>query len=257
MPWNWRRRGVFGGRPAFAASFAMARLILLRHGESQWNATNRFTGWADVDLTAAGEAQALWAGRLLAAHELRVATAFTSVLTRAIRTLWIALHASGQAFVPEHKTWRLNERHYGGLTGLDKTEAAKRFGAEQVARWRRGYADRPPPMNDPEHARLQADRRYRDTPVPRTESLKDVVARLGPWRAELDRALEAGPVLVVAHGNSLRALVSQLLRLDPAQVPGFEIPLANPLLMELDADGRAREPRYLDADRAARLPHPA
>lgn len=232
----------------------MERLILLRHGESCWNAANRFTGWADVDLTARGEAQARAAGRLLSDHDLAVETAFTSVLTRAVRTLWIALHASGQAFVAEQKTWRLNERHYGALTGMDKAEAAARFGAEQVARWRRGYADRPPPMDPAAHATLQQDRRYRDVPAPFTESLEDVRTRLRPWRAELERALRQGPVLVVAHGNSLRALLTELLDLPSEQVPSLEIPLANPLVVQLDEVRRPTRLSYLDPARAAPIP---
>ena len=232
----------------------MRRLVLLRHGQSQWNAANRFTGWADVDLTSEGEAQAEAAGRLFRAQGLEFETAFTSVLTRAIRTLWIVLQASGQAFVPEHKTWRLNERHYGALTGLKKDEAAERFGAEQIARWRRGYSDRPPPMAEADHQALAQDRRYRGVPVPRTESLQDVQARLKPWRAQLDSVLSAGPVLVVAHGNSLRALLSDLLRLAPEEVRRLEIPLANPLVAELDDAGQTSALAYLDASRAAALP---
>lgn len=235
----------------------MERLILLRHGESRWNAANRFTGWADVDLTEQGEAQARAAGRLLSDHDLPLETAFTSVLTRAIRTLWIVLHASGQAFVAEHKTWRLNERHYGALTGMDKAEAAARYGAEQVARWRRGYGDRPPPIDAAAHAALQQDRRYRDVRVPFAESLEDVRTRLGPWRAELERALDRGPVLVVAHGNSLRALLTDLLNLSAQEVPSLEIPLANPLLVERD-DGRSpTRLRYLDPTRAGPIPRAA
>ena len=232
----------------------MRRLVLLRHGESLWNAANRFTGWADVDLTALGETQAQVAGRLMKEHGVEVETAFASVLTRAIRTLWIVLHASGQAFVPEQKTWRLNERHYGALTGMDKAEAAERFGAEQVARWRRGYADRPPPIDETAHAALHADRRYRHIAAPRSESLADVQARLAPFRADLDLALGRGPVLVVAHGNSLRALLSLLLQLDPAEIPRLEVPLANPLLAELDDRGAVRALAYLDPARAAPLP---
>lgn len=232
----------------------MRRLILLRHGESCWNAENRFTGWADVDLTARGEGQAYAAGQLLQAHGLKVETAFTSVLTRAIRSLWNVLHASGQSFVPEHKTWRLNERHYGRLTGLDKAAAAERFGADQVARWRRGYADRPPPTDEMDHARLCQDRRYRDVAVPRSESLQDAQARLAPWRGELEAACAAGPVLVVAHGNSLRALVSELLRLSVPEITQLEIPLANPLVIDLDPANRPSAMTYLDASRAAALP---
>lgn len=234
----------------------MRRLILLRHGESRWNAENRFTGWADVDLTERGEAQAHAAGRLLLDRDVAVETTFTSVLTRAIRTLWSVLYASGQTFVPEHKTWRLNERHYGALTGMDKTQAAERFGADQVARWRRGYADRPPPMDDADRAELGQDRRYRKLPVPRAESLQDVQARLAPWRADLDRALEAGPVLVVAHGNSLRALVSELLALREAEIVRLEIPLANPLVVDLDMRNRPTALTYLDGAHAAPLPAP-
>jgi len=233
----------------------MRRLILLRHGESAWNAANRFTGWADVDLTAAGEAQARAAGELLRAQGVGFEIAFTSVLTRAIRTSWIVLHASGRAYLPEHKTWRLNERHYGGLTGVSKDAAAARFGAKQVARWRRGHRERPPPISDADHAKLCADRRYRNVPVPRTESLQDVRARLAPWRRDvLEPALHAGAVLLVAHGNSLRALLIDLLELSETDIPQLEVPLANPLLMELDGGGRPVRLTYLDERRAARLP---
>lgn len=232
----------------------MSRLILLRHGESRWNAENRFTGWADVDLTDAGAEQAAAAGRRLARQGVCVNTAFTSVLTRAIRTLWIVLHASDQVFVPEHKTWRLNERHYGGLTGMDKGEAVSRYGADQVARWRRGYRDRPPPMPSDAHAALSADRRYRGVRVPFAESLQDVQARLAPWRRTLAEAMAAGPVLVVAHGNSLRALLSGLLALEEDAVPRLEIPLANPLVVELDPQDRVSALAYLDPARAAPLP---
>ncbi|MEW6392887.1 MAG: 2,3-diphosphoglycerate-dependent phosphoglycerate mutase [Pseudomonadota bacterium] len=236
----------------------MRRLILLRHGESQWNADNRFTGWADVDLTSSGEAQAEAAGKLLRDHSVDVETALTSMLTRAIRTLWIVLHASDQTFVPEGKDYLLNERHYGALTGMDKDEAAHRFGADPVARWRRGLTDRPPPMAGPDHAELARDRRYRGVAVPRTENLYDVMQRISAWRRNtLAPALAIGTVLVVAHGNSLRALLSLLLTLAEAEIMRLEIPHANPLMIRLDTQARPIEAAYLDPARAAPLPWPS
>ena len=230
------------------------KLILLRHGESEWNAKNLFTGWVDVNLNEKGEKEAVRGGELLKDADLLPDVVHTSLQKRAIRTAQLALEAADRHWIPVHRSWRLNERHYGALTGLKKDEAAERFGAEQIARWRRGYSDRPPPMGEADHEALAQDRRYRGVPVPRTESLEDVQARLKPWRAQLDSALSAGPVLVVAHGNSLRALLSDLLRLAPEEVRRLEIPLANPLVAELDDAGQTSALAYLDASRAAALP---
>ena len=190
-------------------------LVLLRHGQSQWNLEDRFTGWVDVDLTAQGEAEAKKGGELIKAAGLAIDRVFTSVLTRAIRTSWLALAAAGQTFVPEVKDWRLNERHYGGLTGLNKTETAARHGADQVKIWRRSYDIPPPALDENDPAHPSNDRRYSHIPdeqVPVTESLKDTVARFIPyWESAIAPDIKAGKhVLIAAHGNSLRALVKYL-----------------------------------------------
>ncbi len=234
----------------------MPTLVLLRHGQSQWNLENRFTGWVDVDLSPAGEAEARRGGELIAAAGLEIDRAFTSVLTRAIRTLWLALHASGQVWVPETKDWRLNERHYGGLTGLDKAETAKLHGDEQVRVWRRSYDIPPPPLEAGGPFDLSQDRRYRGTPVPGTESLKTTLERVLPyWTEAIAPTLQAGDcVLVAAHGNSLRAIVKHLFQVSDAEIPGVEIPTGNPLQIELDGVLRPTAARYLDTARAQPLP---
>src|SRR5215510_13329046 len=193
----------------------MLRLVLLRHGESTWNKENRFTGWTDVDLSDKGREEAREAGRLMAAEKFEFDVTYTSVLKRAIRTLWIALDEMDLMWLPVHKSWRLNERHYGGLQGLNKAETAAQHGEAQVKIWRRSYDIPPPPLSpdDPRHP--SRERRYADIPpeeLPLTESLKDTVARFLPcWHDSIAPAITAGKkVLIAAHGNSLRALVKYL-----------------------------------------------
>ncbi len=234
----------------------MPTLILLRHGQSQWNLEDRFTGWVDVDLTAEGEAQAKKGGELIKAAGLAIDRVFTSVLTRAIRTSWLALHAAGQAFVPEVKDWRLNERHYGGLTGLNKTETAAKHGADQVKVWRRSYDIPPPEMAPGGEFDFSKDRRYAGLDLPSTESLKTTLVRVQPyWDAEIVPCLKADETLLVAaHGNSLRAIVKLLFALSDEAIIDIEIPTGNPLVIELDAALKPTAARYLDAERATRLP---
>jgi 2,3-bisphosphoglycerate-dependent phosphoglycerate mutase len=231
-------------------------LILLRHGQSQWNLEDRFTGWVDVDLTAEGEAQARKGGELIAAAGLAIDRCYTSVLTRAIRTSWLALAAAGQTFVPEVKDWRLNERHYGGLTGLNKTETAAKHGADQVKIWRRSYDVAPPPLAPGGEFDFSRDRRYAGALLPATESLKTTLERVQPyWEAEIAPRLALGETLLIAaHGNSLRAIVKLLFDVDRDAIVGVEIPTGNPLLIELDAGLKPTAARYLDADRAQALP---
>ncbi|HEX7886889.1 MAG TPA: 2,3-diphosphoglycerate-dependent phosphoglycerate mutase [Phenylobacterium sp.] len=234
----------------------MPTLILLRHGQSQWNLEDRFTGWVDVDLTAEGEAQARKGGALIAEAGLAIDRCFTSVLTRAIRTSWLALHAAGQAFVPEVKDWRLNERHYGGLTGLNKTETAAKHGADQVKVWRRSYDIPPPELAPGGEFDFSGDRRYAGLDLPATESLKTTLVRVQPyWDAEIAPCLRAGETLLVAaHGNSLRAIVKLLFALSDEAIIDVEIPTGNPLVIELDGALKPTAARYLDGDRATRLP---
>jgi 2,3-bisphosphoglycerate-dependent phosphoglycerate mutase len=231
-------------------------LILLRHGQSQWNLEDRFTGWVDVDLTPEGEAQATKGGVLIAAAGLQIDRAYTSVLTRAIRTLWLALIAAKQVFVPETKDWRLNERHYGGLTGLNKTETAARHGADKVHVWRRSYDVPPPPLAPGGAFDFTQDRRYAGAVLPDTESLKTTLERVQPyWEAEIAPKLAAGEtVLVAAHGNSLRAIVKLIWGLSADAIVGVEIPTGNPLVIELDAGLKPVAARYLDESRAQALP---
>jgi len=231
-------------------------LILLRHGQSQWNLEDRFTGWVDVDLTAEGEAQAKKGGELIKAAGIAIDRVFTSVLTRAIRTSWLALHAAGQTFVPEVKDWRLNERHYGGLTGLNKTETAAKHGADQVKVWRRSYDIPPPELAPGGEFDFSKDRRYAGLDLPSTESLKTTLVRVQPyWDAEIAPCLKSGETLLVAaHGNSLRAIVKLLFALSDEAIIDVEIPTGNPLVIELDAALKPTAARYLDADRATKLP---
>jgi 2,3-bisphosphoglycerate-dependent phosphoglycerate mutase len=218
----------------------MHRLVLLRHGESTWNRENRFTGWTDVDLSEKGFAEATAAGRLLKESGDVFDIAYTSVLTRALRTLWIALDELDQLWIPVEKSWRLNERHYGALQGLNKAETAAKHGEAQTKIWRRSY-DIPPPaldLNDPRHP--SRDPRYAGlAPVdlPRTESLKDTVARFLPyWTQTIAPAIRSGRrVLITAHGNSLRALIKHLDGVSDADIVGLNVPTGIPLVYELDA----------------------
>ncbi len=225
----------------------MPRLILVRHGQSQWNLENRFTGWWDVDLTSKGEEEARAAGALLKAKGLLPTLAFTSLQTRAIRTLHLALEAAGRVWIPETKDWRLNERHYGGLTGLDKAETAAKHGDEQVKIWRRSFDIPPPVLEDGSEFDLKADPRYAGIAIPSTESLKDTIARVLPYyEAAIAPALKAGEVvLVAAHGNSLRALVKHLSGISDADITGLEIPTGQPIIYELDDNLSALERYYL------------
>lgn len=225
----------------------MPRLILVRHGQSQWNLENRFTGWWDVDLTAKGEEEARAAGSLLKAKGMLPTLAFTSLQTRAIRTLHLALEAASRVWIPETKDWRLNERHYGGLTGLDKAETAAKHGDEQVKIWRRSFDIPPPVLEDGSEFDLKADPRYAGIAIPSTESLKDTIARVLPYyEAAIAPALKAGEVvLVAAHGNSLRALVKHLSGISDADITGLEIPTGQPIVYELDENLTALERYYL------------
>ena len=232
----------------------MHTLVLLRHGESDWNRENRFTGWTDVDLSATGIEEARRAGRILRQHGFTFDVAYTSLLKRAIRTLWIALDEMDLMWVPVLRSWRLNERHYGALQGLNKAETAARHGEEQVKVWRRSY-DVPPPALEPSDPRFPShDRRYADLPaddLPRAESLKNTVARFLPyWNRIIAPAVADGrQVLIAAHGNSLRALVKHLDGLSDADVVGLNIPTGVPLVYELDEDLRPIRHEYLgDAD---------
>ncbi|MDR3509411.1 MAG: 2,3-diphosphoglycerate-dependent phosphoglycerate mutase [Caulobacteraceae bacterium] len=234
----------------------MPTLVLVRHGQSQWNLDNRFTGWVDVDLTAEGEAQAKRAGQLIKAAGIAFDRAYTSVLTRAIRTADLALTEAGQLWIPMTKDWRLNERHYGGLTGLNKAETAKLHGEDQVKVWRRSYDIPPPPLAPGGEFDFTQDRRYAGAPIPDTESLKTTLDRVLPyWTAEIAPKLSAGEaILVAAHGNSLRAIVKHLFGVPDDAIVGVEIPTGNPLLIELDDRLNPLTARYLDADRAQALP---
>ncbi len=228
----------------------MPDLVLLRHGESHWNRENRFTGWTDVDLSETGVAEAHEAARLLREAGFGFDIAYTSVLRRAIRTLWIVLDDLDLMWIPVEKSWRLNERHYGALQGLNKAETAAEFGEEQVMIWRRSYAT-PPPALDPDDERFPGrDPRYRELApddLPRTEALKDTVARFLPyWEGTIAPTVRSGRrVLVVAHGNSLRALVKHLDGVSDEDIVGLNIPTGVPLVYRLDADLRPVEHHYL------------
>ena len=228
----------------------MHKLVLIRHGESTWNLENRFTGWADVPLTDTGVAQAKQAGKLLAENGFVFDQAYTSVLKRAIHTLWHGLDAMDCPWLPVESTWRLNERHYGALQGLNKSETVQQYGSEQVLVWRRSY-DTPPPAltaHDPRSER--SDRRYaalEPTDVPLTECLKDTIKRVMPfWQESVAPAITAGKrVLIVAHGNSLRALIKYLDQVSDTNIVGLNIPNGIPLVYELDAALRPTRHYYL------------
>jgi 2,3-bisphosphoglycerate-dependent phosphoglycerate mutase len=225
----------------------MPTLVLIRHGQSTWNLENRFTGWWDVDLTEKGVGEAWAAGELMKAKGLDFDLTFTSFQTRAIKTLNLALEAMGRLWLPVEKDWRLNERHYGGLTGLDKAETAALHGADQVKIWRRSF-DIPPPMpEDGSPWDLSKDTRYHGIPIPQTESLKDTIARVLPyWEQRIAPELKAGKrVLISAHGNSLRALVKHLSGISDDEITGLEIPTGQPIVYELNDDLTARDRYYL------------
>ncbi len=234
----------------------MPTLVMIRHGQSAWNLENRFTGWVDVDLTAQGVAEAERAGVLVKEAGVEFDRAYTSVLTRAIRTCDTTLRLSDQIWVPVIKDWRLNERHYGGLTGLNKAETAAEHGEAQVHIWRRSYDIPPPPLAPGGAYDFHADRRYKGVAIPDTESLKTTLERTLPyWEAEIAPKLKAGETLLVAaHGNSLRAIVKHLFAVPDDEIVGVEIPTGNPLLVELDGNLKPTAARYLDTARATALP---
>ena len=234
----------------------MYKLVLIRHGESTWNLENRFTGWTDVDLTPTGVSQAMSAGQLLKAEGYAFDLAFTSVLKRAIHTLWYTLEQMDCTWLPVVKDWRLNERHYGALQGLNKAETAQQYGDEQVLVWRRSY-DTPPPVLDAADPRSErSDRRYAGLPdgsVPLTECLKDTVERVLPfWNDTMAPAIRAGQrVVVAAHGNSIRALVKYLDDISDTDIVGLNIPNGIPLVYELDANLKPLRHYYLGDAQAA------
>ena len=225
----------------------MPTLVLIRHGQSTWNLENRFTGWWDVDVTEKGAQEARAAGQLLAQKGLDFDQCFTSVQTRAIKTLNLALEEMGRLWLPVEKDWRLNERHYGGLTGLNKAETAAKHGDAQVKIWRRSFDVPPPPLDAGSEFDLSKDRRYDGIAIPDTESLKDTIARVLPyWESRIAPDLKAGKrVLISAHGNSLRALVKHLSNIPDDEITELEIPTGQPIVYELDADLTAKDRYYL------------
>ena len=225
----------------------MPQLILIRHGQSQWNLENRFTGWWDVDVTEKGAAEAWAAGELMKAKGIAPDTCFTSVQSRAIKTLNLALEAMGRLWLPVTKDWRLNERHYGGLTGLDKAETAAKHGDEQVKIWRRSFDIPPPPLEAGSPWDLASDPRYAGIDIPAAESLKDTIERVLPYyESTIAPQLGAGKtVLISAHGNSLRALVKHLSGISDTDITSLEIPTGQPIVYELNDDLTARERYYL------------
>ncbi len=234
----------------------MAQLALIRHGQSQWNLEDRFTGWWDVDLTPMGEDEARASGRLLRETGVDFTRAYTSVQKRAIRTLNLALEQMDRLWMPVTKDYRLNERHYGGLTGLNKKETAAKHGEDQVKVWRRSFDIPPPDMVAGGEFDLSKDARYSGIAIPATESLKTTLDRVLPyWDAEIAPKLKAGEnVLIAAHGNSLRAIVKHLFHVPDSEITEVEIPTGNPLLIDLDASLHVMSARYLDAARAKPLP---
>ena len=225
----------------------MPTLVLLRHGQSQWNLENRFTGWWDVDLSGKGLGEARSAGQLLKERGFEFDCCFTSVQTRAIRTLHLVLHELDSLWLPVTKHWRLNERHYGGLTGLNKQEMIDKVGAEQVKIWRRSFDIPPPPLPGDSPYQVGKDRRYAGIDVPQAESLKDTIARVLPYfEGEIAPALKAGKrVMVSAHGNSLRALEKHLSNIGDDEIVGLEIPTGEPIVYELEDDLAVRDRYYL------------
>jgi 2,3-bisphosphoglycerate-dependent phosphoglycerate mutase len=235
----------------------MHRLVLLRHGQSTWNLENRFTGWTDVDLTEQGESEAREAGRLLRESGFEFDVVHTSLLKRAIRTMWLALDELDQMWLPVHRHWRLNERHYGALQGLNKAETTAKHGEEQVKIWRRSYATPPPPLTPDDERWPGHDRRYAElakSDLPLTESLKSTVDRFLPhWNGVIAPEVRAGRrVLIVAHGNSLRALVKHLDRLSEEKIVDLNIPTGIPLLYELEDNLKPITSRYLGDPEAAK-----
>lgn len=234
----------------------MTKLALVRHGQSEWNLENRFTGWWDADLTEKGVAEAKASGQMLMTVDADFRAAFSSVQTRAIRTLWLALTEMERVWLPVEKDWHLNERHYGGLTGLDKAETAAKHGDEQVHIWRRSYDIPPPPLEIGSTYDLNQDPRYRGLDIPNTESLKTTLERVLPyWTGRIAPVLKDGTdVIIAAHGNSLRALVKHLFNVPDETITEIEIPTGNPLLIELNDALVPVAVDYLNAERAKPLP---
>jgi 2,3-bisphosphoglycerate-dependent phosphoglycerate mutase len=234
----------------------MAQLALVRHGQSQWNLEDRFTGWWDVDLTPVGEEEARASGRLLKATGIDFTRAYTSVQKRAIRTLGLALNEMDRLWLPVTKDYRLNERHYGGLTGLNKKETAAKHGDAQVKIWRRSFDIPPPDLAPGSEFDLSRDPRYRGITIPKTESLKTTLTRVLPyWNSEIAPKLKAGEnILIAAHGNSLRAIVKHLFDVPDSEITEVEIPTGDPLLIDLDGGLKVKSARYLDPARAKPLP---
>jgi len=235
----------------------MYRLVLLRHGQSQWNLENRFTGWTDVDLTDQGRNEANTAGDLFLKEGFTFDLAYTSVLKRAIRTLWIVLDKMDLMWIPVIRTWQLNERHYGALQGLDKAETAEKHSAEQVKIWRRSYATPPPSLDDNDERLPAKDPKYSEVPInllPKTEALKQTVDRFIPyWLKEIVPSIKAGKnVLICAHGNSLRALVKHLDQVSDEEIVELNIPTGIPLVYELDENLKATKHYYLGDPEAAK-----
>ena len=228
----------------------MKKLVLMRHGESQWNLENRFTGWVDIDLTDKGVEEARLAGKLLKQAGIQFDIGFTSLLTRAIRTLWLTQEVLDRRWIPVIKHWRLNERHYGALQGLNKTETAAKYGEEQVHVWRRSYDVPPPPLELADERHPSRDLRYQSLlpeELPRTECLKDTVLRVVPyWQMEIAPQIRAGKnVIIAAHGNSLRALIKHLDHVSDSDIVGLNIPTAVPLIYELTDDLKPIRSYYL------------
>jgi 2,3-bisphosphoglycerate-dependent phosphoglycerate mutase len=234
----------------------MAKLALVRHGQSEWNLEDRFTGWWDVNLTPAGEAEARQSGQLLKATGIGFDRCYASVQKRAIRTLWLALEEMDRVWLPVTKDYRLNERHYGGLTGLNKKETAAKHGDAQVKIWRRSFDVPPPDLEPGSEFDLSKDARYKGIAIPKTESLATTLTRVLPyWEAEIAPRLKAGEnIIIAAHGNSLRAIVKHLFNVADADITEVEIPTGDPLLIDLDANLKVISARYLDPARAKRLP---
>lgn len=237
----------------------MTQLVLIRHGQSQWNKQNRFTGWVDVDLTDVGEGQARKAGQLLADIGFQADHAFASYQTRAIRTLWLTLQELGQVYTPQTLDWRLNERHYGALTGLNKDEVKAEYGEDQLKIWRRSFDIAPNKLDKNSDINPCNDRRYgslSDAQKPLTESLKDTLARVVDcWDQRIAHHIKRDEnILIAAHGNSLRALVKHLLSISDADISSLEIPTGNPMVINFDAQYRPQDIGYLDQDRAQPLP---
>ncbi len=228
----------------------MQKLVLVRHGQSQWNLENRFTGWVDAPLTEKGQQEAQKAGALLKQQNFVFEKAFTSFLQRAIKTLWVILEETNQTWIPVEKHWRLNERHYGGLQGLNKQETKEKYGEEQVFQWRRSYATLPPVAAGPLQEEQEQDRRYQEIPAnefPKGEALKHCLDRVQPyWNNEIKTELaKGGDYLIAAHGNSLRALVKLLTDMDETEITKFEFATGVPLVCELTPDFKIKEMNWL------------